>query len=202
MAFADVIYFYSGNITVGLAKTQPMTFTYNGQTAGPNGNFSGYIMFNGSNTGFTVNLNITNSSAAYFYEAGYLTVNTAGSIYVSSITTTGTTDLVGDMIIYIQSTTTGATQASFVIINAGQTTTTPSSTFSLSPGTYYISIYIVPNTPLPYTSPPHTSPPPSGGHDEGPSPMASTETIAVNFGYNLVSASAIPQPGMSWVTWN
>jgi len=35
MAFADVIYFYSGNITVGLAKTQPITFTYNGQTAGP-----------------------------------------------------------------------------------------------------------------------------------------------------------------------
>jgi len=176
LAFADVIYIYTGQINVGLAKTQPITFTYNGQTTGPNGNVPGYILFQGSNTGFTVNLNITNSSAAYFYRAGYLTVNTAGYIYVTSITPSGSTNLVNSMTIYIQDMNTGATVASFTVINNGQPATTPSSAISLSTGAYYISIYVVPNTPLPQPS------------------TGSIETITVNFGYNLVSGSAIVPP--------
>ena len=175
LAFADVIFYYTGQINVGLAKTQPLTFTYNGQTYGPNGNVPGYILFKGSSTGFTVNLNITNASSIYFYQAGYLTVNTAGYIYVSSIGISGN-NLVNSMTIYIQNAQTGATVASFTIINNGQPVTTPSSAISLSTGTYYISIYVVPKTPLPS---------PSSG---------STESITVNFGYNIVSSSPIPQP--------
>jgi len=175
LAFADVIFYYTGQINVGLANTQPLTFTYNGQTYGPNGNVPGYILFNGSNTGFTVYLNITNASSIYFYQAGYLTVNTAGYIYVSSIGISGN-DLVNSMTIYIQDKQTGATVASFTIINNGKPATTPSSAISLSAGTYYISIYVVPKTPLPPTS------------------SGSTETISVNFGYNIVNSANIPQP--------
>jgi len=167
LVFADVVYVYTGNIQVGLGSVQPLTFTYNGKTAGPNGNVSGLILFQGSNTGFTVKLNITNSSGVYFYEAGYLTVNKAGHIYVNSISTSGDS-LVQNMTIYIQNSA-GSTVASFPIIVNGAPATTPSSVVSLGTGTYYISIYVVPNTPLPA---------PSSG---------STETITVNFGYNLVS---------------
>jgi len=167
VVFADVVYYYSGNITVGLVSTQPLTFT-----TGPNGAVTNYIQFKGTNTGFTVSLNITNSSAAYFYRAGQLTVNTPGYIYISSINIGGNTNLVYSMTISIQNANTGATVISFTIINNGQTASTPSSVYSLSSGTYYISIYVVPNTPLPQPS------------------TGATETITVNFGYNLVSAAA------------
>jgi len=169
VVFADVIYYYSGNITVGLA-TQPLIFD-----TGPNGNVLNYIQFQGTNTGFTVSLYITNSSATYFYQAGKLTVNTPGYIYVSSISISGYTNLVYSMTIYIQ-TTTGATVATFTIINNGQAATTPSSAISLSSGIYYISIYIVPNTPLPQPS------------------TGATETITVTFGYNLVNSATITTP--------
>jgi len=169
IVFADVVYYYSGNITVRLA-TQPLIFA-----TGPNGNVPNYIQFQGTDTGFTVSLYITNSSAAYFYQAGKLTVNTPGYIYISSISISGS-NLVSSMTIYIQNANTEATEASFTIISGGDPASTPSSVYSLSSGTYYISIYVVPNTPLPQPS------------------TGATETITVTFGYNLVSNTAVPTP--------
>ena len=173
IALADVIFVYTGQLNVS-PTTAPLSFT-TGPNAGPtNTNAEPYINFTGNYGGFTVTLVITNSSAVYYYEAGQLTVNTAGSIYVNSITTsyTATTAPVQSMTIYIQNTS-GTTVCSFQVISSGSPTTTPSSSCSLSPGTYYISIYVSPN--LPVTS-------------------SSTETVTVNFGYNVISSASVPVP--------
>jgi len=81
LVFADVVFVYNGTFIASLGSTQPLTFTSNGKVTGPNGYVKNYINFTGNNTGFTVKFNITNSSGIYFYEAGYLTVNTPGYIY-------------------------------------------------------------------------------------------------------------------------
>jgi hypothetical protein len=174
IALADVIFAYMGTINVKPMTTTPLVFS-TGPNAGPtNTAAEPYINFAGNNGGFTVTLVITNSSAVYYYEAGELTVNTAGYIYVSSVATsyTTTTAPVQSMTIYIQNTS-GTTVCSFQVISGGSPTTTPSSSCSLGTGTYYISIYVSPN--LPVTS-------------------SSTETVTVTFGYNVISGASVPVP--------
>jgi len=174
IALADVIFVYTGNINVEPMTTTPLSFS-TGPNAGPTYTAAEpYINFTGTNSGFTATLVITNSSAVYYYEAGQLTVNTAGYIYVNSISTsyTTTTAPVQSMTIYIQNTS-GSTQCTFQVISGGSPTTTPSSSCSLGTGTYYISIYVSPN--LPVTS-------------------SSTETVTVNFGYNVISSTSVPVP--------
>ncbi|KUO81740.1 MAG: hypothetical protein AT718_06205 [Vulcanisaeta sp. JCHS_4] len=171
IALADVIFVYTGTINVKPMTTTPLSFS-TGPNAGPTINTAAapYINFTGGYGGFTVTLVITNSSAVYYYEAGQLTVNTGGYIYVSSVTTsyTTTTAPVQSMTIYIQ-----GTSCSFQVITNGGPATTPTSSCSLSPGTYYISIKVVPN--LPVTS-------------------SSTETVTVNFGYNVISGASVLVP--------
>jgi len=170
IALADVIFVYTGTINVQPMTTAPLVFS-TGPNAGPtNTNAEPYINFTGGYGGFTVTLVITNSSAVYYYEAGELTVNTAGYIYVSSVTTsyTTTTAPVQSMTIYIQ-----GTPCSFQVISGGSPTTTPSGSCSLGAGTYYISIKVVPNLPV---------------------KSSSTETVTVNFGYNVISGASVPVP--------
>jgi len=174
IALADVIFSYTGTINVKPMTTAPLVFS-TGPNAGPtNTNAEPYINFTGNYGGFTVYLVITNSSAVYYYQAGKLTVNTPGYIYVSSVTTsyTTTTAPVQSMTIYIQNAS-GSTVCSFQVISGGSPTTTPSSSCSLGAGTYYISIKVVPN--LPVTS-------------------SSTETVTVTFGYNVISGASVPVP--------
>ena len=174
IALADVIFAYMGTINVKPMTTTPLVFS-TGPNAGPTSTAAEpYINFTGGYGGFTATLVITNSSAVYYYEAGQLTVNTAGYIYVSSVTTsyTTTTAPVQSMTIYIQNTS-GSTVCSFQVISGGSPTTTPSSSCSLGAGTYYISIKVMPN--LPVTS-------------------SSTETVTVTFGYNVISGASVPVP--------
>jgi hypothetical protein len=174
IALADVIFVYTGTINVQPMTTAPLSFS-TGPNAGPTNTAAApYINFTGGYGGFTATLVITNSSAVYYYQAGELTVNTAGYIYVSSVTTsyTTTTAPVQSMTIYIQNTS-GSTVCTFQVISGGSSTTTPSSSCSLGTGTYYISIYVSPN--LPVTS-------------------SSTETVTVNFGYNVISGASVPVP--------
>jgi hypothetical protein len=174
IALADVIFVYTGTINVKPMTTTPLVFS-TGPNAGPTSTAAEpYINFTGGYGGFTVYLVITNSSAVYYYEAGKLTVNTPGYIYVSSVTTSYTTSTapVQSMTIYIQNTS-GSTVCSFQVISGGSPTTTPSSSCSLGAGTYYISIKVVPN--LPVTS-------------------SSTETVTVNFGYNVISGASVLVP--------
>ena len=174
IALADVIFSYTGTINVKPMTTAPLVFS-TGPNAGPtNTNAEPYINFTGNYGGFTVTLVITNSSAVYYYQAGELTVNTAGYIYVSSVTTsyTTTTAPVQSMTIYIQNTS-GSTVCTFQVISGGSSTTTPSSSCSLGTGTYYISIYVSPNLPV---------------------KSSSTETVTVNFGYNVISGASVPVP--------
>jgi len=163
IALADVIFVYTGTINVKPMTTTPLVFS-----TGPNGNEQPYISFTVSPNydSFTVTLEITNSSAVYYYEAGELTVNTAGYIYVNSISISGSA--VNTMTIYITPSSSPNT-CTLPIISGGAAAPTPSSTCSLSTGTYYISIKVVPN--LPVTS-------------------SSTETVTVNFGYNVISPGA------------
>jgi hypothetical protein len=174
IALADVIFVYTGTINVKPMTTTPLSFSTGPNARPTNTNAKPYINFTGTNSGFTVYLVITNSSAVYYYQVGQLTVNTAGYIYVSSVTTscTTTTAPIQSMTIYIQNTS-GSTVCSFQVISGGSPTTTPSSSCSLGAGTYYISIKVVPN--LPVTS-------------------SSTERVTVNFGYNVISSASVPVP--------
>ncbi len=176
IALADVIFVYTGNINVQ-STAPPLSFS-TGPNAGPtNTAAEPYINFTGNYGGFTVYLVITNSSAVYYYEAGQLTVNTAGYIYVSSVTTsyTTTTAPVQSMTIYIQNTSGTTVCPPFQVISSGSPTSPPpSSSCSLGAGTYYISIKVVPNLPVHSTS---------------------TETVTVTFGYNVIPPGAsVPVP--------
>jgi hypothetical protein len=174
IALADVIFVYTGTVNVQPMTTAPLAFS-TGPNAGPSNTAAEpYINFTGNYGGFKTTLVITNSSAVYYYQVGQLTVNTGGYIYVSSITTSYTTSTapVQSMTIYIQNTS-GSTVCPFQVISSGSPTTTPSSSCSLGTGTYYISIKVVPN--LPVTS-------------------SSTETVTVNFGYNVISSASVPVP--------
>jgi len=178
IALADVIFVYTGTINVQPMTTTPLVFN-TGPNAGPTSTAAEpYISFTGGYGGFTVTLVITDSSAVYYYEAGELTVNTPGYIYVSSVTTSYTTSTapVQSMTIYIQDTSGSIVCQLPVIsvISGGSPATTPSSSCPLNAGnTYYISIKVVPNLPV------------TG---------SSTETVTVNFGYNVISGSSVPVP--------
>ena len=172
IALADVIFVYTGTINVKPMTTTPLSFS-TGPNAGPSSTSAEpYINFTGTNSGFTASLVITNSYAVYYYEAGELTVNTAGYIYVNSISISGSA--VNTMTIYIAPSSSPNTYTcTFTIISGGAAASTPLNTCSLSTGTYYIHIYVVPN--LPVTS-------------------SSTETVTVTFGYNVVGNTAVPVP--------
>lgn len=170
IVLADVIYVYTGTINVATAKT-PLTFS-----AGPNAYPSNsaaqpYLNTTTSYSGFTVTLAATNASGAYYYQAVTMTVNTAGYLYVSSIGTSGS-NILNSMTIYIQNTS-GGTVCSFTVISNSAPATTPSSTCSLSAGTYYISILAYFNTPV---------------------LSGSSESVTVNFGYNVISSTSVPIP--------
>jgi len=175
IALADVIFVYTGTINVKPMTTAPLVFSTGPNAEPTNTNAEPYISFTGNYRGFTTTLVITNSYAVYYYEAGNLTVNTAGYIYVNSTTIsyTTTTAPVQSMTIYIQNTS-GITVCSFQVITNGGPVTTPSSSCPLSTGTYYISIKVVPNLPVHSTS---------------------TETVMVTFGYNVIPPGAsVPVP--------
>ncbi len=181
VVLADVIYVYTGQITAS-PTTAPLKFSQ-----GPNGN-NNYVNFQANYHGFTATIYITNSSAAYFYEVGKLIVRTAGYIYVVSVSQQpseeGGSAMINTMIIYIvpsgqsqggQSQSQANPQCSLTIISGGEPISTPSSqTCSLSPGEYYINIYVVPNTPVT-----------QGGQ---------SETVTVYFGYNVVKQESVPVP--------
>ncbi|WP_054857426.1 hypothetical protein [Vulcanisaeta sp. JCM 16159] len=177
IALADVIYVYTGTINAMPYTTTPLVFS-TGPNAGPSDTAAEpFINFTGTNTGtgFTATIALTNSSAAYFYQAGTLTVNTAGGIYVNSVITSGSS-MINTMTIYIMSSS-GSTVCTIPVLSNGNPATTPSSSCSLSTGTYYINIYVVPNTPIHSTY---------------------SETVTVNFGYNVVGSqsgyTSIPVP--------
>jgi len=176
IALADVIFVYKGQISVNPMTTAPLAFS-TGPNAGPTITTAAqYINFTGTDSGFTVSLVITNSYAVYYYEAGQLTVNTPGYIYVNSITPsyTTTTAPVQSMTIYIAPTSNPNTYTCPIqVISGGLPVSTPTTPCSLTTGTYYIHIYVSPNTPV---------------------TTASTETITVNFGYNVVGNTAVPVP--------
>jgi hypothetical protein len=190
IVLADVIFVYTGTINVQPMTTAPLVFS-TGPNAGPtNTNAEPYISFTGGYGGFTVTLVITDSSAVYYYEAGELTVNTPGYIYVSSVSVTpsytASTAPVQSMTIYIQDTS-GSIACQLPVISGGlpdpppppsppppsSPATTPSSSCKLGAGTYYISIKVMPNLPV------------TG---------SSTETVTVNFGYNVISGASVPVP--------
>jgi hypothetical protein len=99
-------------------------------------------------------------------------VNTAGYIYVNSISISGSA--VNTMTIYIAPTSNPNTYTCAIqVINSGSAVQTPNTPCPLTTGTYYIHIKVVPNTPVTSTS---------------------TETITVNFGYNVVGNTAVPVP--------
>ena len=164
--------YISGTITA-VPHTTPLAFS-TGPNAGPSNTAAEpFINFTGTSTGFTVTIALTNSSAAYFYEAGELTVNTGGTLYVSSVSTSGS-NMINTMIIYIAPASSPSTPAcTFIVLSGSSATTTPSLTCPLSAGKYYVSIYVVPITPV-------TS--------------AESETVTVNFGYNVVSGTVVLPP--------
>lgn len=172
IALADVIFVYTGTVNVQPMTTAPLVFS-TGPNAGPtNTNAEPYINFTGNYGGFTVSLVITNSYAVYYYEAGQLTVNTAGYIYVNSISISGSA--VNTMTIYIAPTSNPNTYTCAIqVISGGSAVQTPTTPCPLTTGTYYIHIKVVPNTPVTSTS---------------------TETVTVNFGYNVVGNTAVPVP--------
>ncbi|MGC9180188.1 MAG: hypothetical protein ACP5GZ_08290, partial [Vulcanisaeta sp.] len=100
IALADVVFIYTGQVNVKPMSTSPLVFAI-GPNAGPtNTAAKPYINFTGANSGFTVDLVITNSFAVYYYEAGQLTVNTAGYLYVTGVQPTSPA-AVSSMTIYI-----------------------------------------------------------------------------------------------------
>lgn len=181
IALADVVFVYTGTVNVKPMSTSPLVFA-TGPNAGPtNTAAEPYINFTGTNSGFTVSLVITNSSAVYYYEAGQLTVNTAGYLYVTGPPTTSGTAAVSSMTIYIAPATSPNNPTCTIVLTYSTTSNSWSwtvngastGTCSLGSGTYYIHLYVSPN--LPVTS-------------------SSTESITVNFGYNVVSGTAVPIP--------
>jgi hypothetical protein len=99
-------------------------------------------------------------------------VNTAGYIYVNSISISGSA--VNTMTIYIALTSNPNTYTCAIqVINSGSAVQTPNTPCPLTTGTYYIHIKVVPNTPVTSTS---------------------TETVTVNFGYIVVGNTAVSVP--------
>ncbi|ARM76744.1 hypothetical protein [Acidianus manzaensis] len=102
---ADVIYYYSGVISV-TTTSSPLTLSTgpNGVVTLPSSSGKGYYIDvtvpKGTNS-FTANINITNSSYAYFYEAVTLTANQALNLYVTNVSITQSSTYINNMWIYI-----------------------------------------------------------------------------------------------------
>ena len=169
---ADVIYYYQGTINV-YTTSSPIQLT-----AGPNGDqklpsgLGYYIYVTTTSTSFTANINITNASLAYFYQAVTLTVSKTANIYFSNITYNGNVSYINNMWLVITNT---SYNKQIQIISNGKPVQ-PTAALTLSPGTYYIGIVVQPNTPLP---------PPSAN---------SIATITVYLSDNVISSTAVPLP--------
>jgi hypothetical protein len=174
---ADVIYYYSGTLDV-TATSSPMTLSPgpNGVVANPSGGYYIYVTVQRRSNSFTANLNITNSSYDFFYEAVTLVASTTVNLFVTNVTYTYTssTNPIGNAWLVVYSSS-GTLEGEFQVITSGGQTT-PSNVITLAAGTYYISILIQPNTPLP---------PPSS---------SSIATLSIYLGDNVVTPSAVPLP--------
>jgi len=151
------------------------------------------VSFSQTSTGtsFTVNLAITNALAIYYYEVGQLTVTVNGFLYVNDATITGSAGI-GALYIYITPTSNPSSPVCTITLTyssdsltasyLGSSSTNNNNGCSLSVGTYYINIKVVPITSLPASSVSSIS-------------VASLyESITVNFGYNVVSNAQITVP--------
>ena len=182
VVLADVIYYYKGVITARVS-TPPIvfhngTFTYKTPTGTCNftlnSYFNGYVNFTALPTGFTATIQLTNASYAYFYHALGLVVNKQGLLYVTKVKASGS--IIKTLTIIVKSASTGESEScSFTVISNSQPITSPT-TCNLSPGPYFISVLVQPNTPL-YTS--------------------QSENVTIYFGYNVVSNVTVPLPPIS-----
>jgi hypothetical protein len=181
VVLADVIYYYKGVITAQVS-TPPIVFynstlTYTTPTGTCtftlNSYVSGYANFTALPTGFIATIQLTNASYAYFYHALGLVVNTQGWLYVTNVTIISGYDIIKTLTITVQNAYTNQTVCSFTVINYSQPITSPTTACSLSPGPYFISVLVQPNTPL-YTS--------------------QSETVKLYFGYNVVKGVTVPLP--------
>ncbi|MGC8671217.1 MAG: hypothetical protein ACP5SK_05415 [Thermoprotei archaeon] len=165
LALADVIFTYTGYVNVSVTSP-PITFSL-----GPNNAVNGFVSTAVYPTGFTVNVAVTNAAEIYYYEPLELTVSTNGYLYINNETVSGS-DLIENMYAEV-ATANGAGVESIQLIASGNKVPYPSTGYTLSPGTYYISLWIEPLTPS----------------------TSGSETISVSFGYNVVSTSiSVPTP--------
>lgn len=175
---ADVIYYYQGQINV-YATSSPITIAVgpNGMVKLPSGNgyYVNVVSTKGTNS-FTAYVNITNSSYDYYYQIVSLTVSSTVNLYITNTTYTyySSSNPINNAYIVIYSTS-GSYVSTIQIINKGNAVTT-STPISLPSGSYYISLLIQPNTPLP------------------PASSSAIATITVYLGANVASSSAVPLP--------
>ena len=191
IVLADVIFVYTGTINAYNIRS-PLIFDSGPNAAPASSAAAPYVSFSqtSTGTGFTVNLAITNASAIYYYEVGQLTVTANGFLYVNSISYTGSAGI-GALYIYITPTSNPSSPVCTITLTYSSDSLTASylgssstnnNGCSLSAGTYYINIKVVPNTPLP---------PSSVSSISGASPY---ESITVNFGYNVVNNVQVTVP--------
>jgi len=160
LALADVIFTYTGNVNVNV-QGAPITFSL-----GPNNSVEPWVSTAVSPTGFAVNVAVTNAAEIYYYKPIELNVITGGYIYVNNVTISPSgSDLISNMYAVFNSASTGSLQ----IVKDSGAAPTPSSSILLSTGTYYVSLWIEPTTPV----------------------TSGSETITVSFGYNIVANSAV-----------
>ncbi len=164
LALADVIFTYTGYVNVSIVSA-PITFSL-----GPNHAVGNYVSTAVRPTGFTVNVAVTNAAEIYYYEPVEFTVSQTGYLYVNNETISG--NLIDNMYAVVN----GASGVEWIpLIQNGNSVASsgPSSSISLSSdGTYYVSLWIEPYTPV----------------------TSGSESISVSFGYNVVSQSSISVP--------
>ncbi len=187
IVLADVIFVYTGTINAYNIRS-PLIFD-SGPNAPPASSAAApYVSFSQTGTGFTVNLAITNASAIYYYEVGQLTVTANGFLYVNGAPTITGSAGINTLYIYITPTSNPSSPVCTITLtySSGSLTASYSGSSStnngcsLSAGTYYINIKVVPNTSLP---------PSSVSSISGASLY---ELITVNFGYNVVNNNVVP----------
>lgn len=172
LVMADVIYFYTGTINVA-TTTPPISLA-----VGPNGNENGYIStsITGYDYDFTATVYITNSTYDYYYQFLEITAKSNVYIYFNTSTSSNTSTYIDNAWIVVQNSK-GTIVSVVPIISAGKAVA-PSSSISLSSGTYYLSLIIQPvQNSLPET----------------PSKTPIT-TFYVSIGANVVSSTAVPLP--------
>ncbi|WP_150111347.1 hypothetical protein [Candidatus Acidianus copahuensis] len=174
---ADVIYYYSGSISVSTVSS-PLTLA-----VGPNGIAKGYITTTVPKDGssFTTTIDITNSSYAYFYQFLEITViSPTVSIFASNISYSYTSPNPIDNAYLVIYSSSGAYETTIQLVNTGKASTGTTTPVALPAGNYYVSLLVQPNTPLP---------PPSS---------TSIATISVDLGTNVVSPTTpVPLPPTS-----